>query len=242
MSGRCRCNSPRRLERLHGAAPRCELGPRRAAPSPALVFRPGRSRQRAGRRRPNATPPRCAGTCHARCHARTERSACYFRACATCVHHACAMHAPSQILPGAVRPAGGDAAAARPRRRRQRQGPRGRRAALRGLRCWEERRPAAARRPGRSRGNLARRADCARCRGASRLRPTHSRRCSPSCSIACDVLPLHMGPQPFLRAAAACTAYARRCSAATSRQWSCCSSEARRCMCLGLGLPRRGGA
>ena len=66
--------------------------------------------------------------------------------------------------------------------------------------------------------------------------------CIPSCSIACDVLPLHMGPQPFLRGAAACTAYARRCSAAMSRRWSCCSSEARRCMCLGLGLPRRGGA
>ena len=98
---------------------------------------------------------------------------CHMRApCTMRVPHACTELAMSAC---AVRPARGDAAAARPRCRRQRQGPRGRRAALRGLRCWQERCPAAARCPRRSRLDFAPRADGARCRGASRLRRTYSR-------------------------------------------------------------------
>ena len=193
VSDRCRCDGPRRLERLYGATSRRELGTRRAAPRPALVCCAGRSRQRSGLRRPDATPPRRAGTCRARRDARTDRLACHCRVRTTCVCTTCMMHRAAPVLPGAARSAGGDAAAARARGRRQRQGPRGRRAALRGVRCWQERRPAPARRARRPRCHLARRADATRRRSASRLRRT-SLGCSPRGSTAGDGLRLRMRP------------------------------------------------
>jgi hypothetical protein len=94
---RCRCDSARRLERLYGATSRRELGTRRAAPSPALVSCAGRSRQRSGRRRPDAAPPRCAGTCHARRDARTDRLACHCRVRTTCVCTTCMMHRAAPV-------------------------------------------------------------------------------------------------------------------------------------------------
>ena len=88
VSDRCRCDGPRRLERLYGATSRRELGTRRAAPRPALVCCAGRSRQRSGLRRPDATPPRRAGTCHAAMHVPIV-----WHATAVCAPHACAPHA-----------------------------------------------------------------------------------------------------------------------------------------------------